>query len=86
MEDDLEGFLGQLLAHAQGDEGQLKVLEQAFQSSLRFPLPARVVGVSVQVTSIVYEGDARRGLVAICWREGEQHRVSVATRSWPRHR
>ena len=77
MRDQGDSLLEQILAGASGDHEQLAAFEQAFGSSARFPFPARVVGVAVHVTSVVYEGEGRRGLVAVCRRGDERHCVSL---------
>ena len=77
MTDAIEGLLEEILVDANGDDEQLTAFQQAFDTSVRFPFPARVVGVPVEVTGVLYERDARRGLVAICRREGQPHRVTL---------
>lgn len=44
----------------------------------RAPVDAHVVGVPVQVLELVREGITQRGLVAVCERGGERHRISLA--------
>jgi len=56
----------------------LTAFEQAFEESARFPFPASIVGVSVDVVRIEFDGDERHGLTAHCRREGEKHRISLA--------
>jgi hypothetical protein len=77
MRDRVARLLDEILVDAYGDDEQLSEFEQAFETSVRFPFPARVVGVPVEVTGVVYEGDPRRGLVATCRREAHQYRVTV---------
>lgn len=77
MNDGIERLLEEILVDAYGEGEQLTSFAQAFETSVRFPFPARVVGVPVQVTAVVYEGHERRGLVALCHREDEEYSVSV---------
>ena len=77
MDDGIEGLLKEILVDVSGEDEQLAAFARAFESSVRFPFPSRVVGVTVQVTGIVHSGQERRGLVALSRREGEQHSVSL---------
>jgi hypothetical protein len=76
--DEIDQLLAEILVDAYGEDEQLYSFEVAFEESARLPFPARVVGTPVDVVKIEYEGDERRGLTAICRRDGETHRVSVA--------
>jgi tetratricopeptide (TPR) repeat protein len=77
MTGDLEDLLDEVLVDAYGESEQLTAFEQAFKDNGRFPFPASVVGVSVDVVKIEYDGDERHGLTARCRREGEMHRISL---------
>jgi hypothetical protein len=70
-------FLEEILAGADGDDEQLGAFERAFATAARFPFPARVAGVPIEVTAVVYQGVQRRGLVAMCRRERQQHHVAL---------
>lgn len=61
---------------AYGDEGY-DSFAQAFEDEIDFPLDATLIGVNVQVRSVDYDGDERRGLLAVVTRNGETHRVSL---------
>jgi hypothetical protein len=78
MHDEIDDVLEEILVDAYGDDEQLTAFEVAFQQSARFPFPARIVGTTVEVLKIDYDGDERGGLSAVCRREGETYRVSVA--------
>lgn len=53
--------------------GLLTGVEDAFQ-----PLePATIVGIPVQVMAVGEGPDARRGLIAVCERDGTRHDVSL---------
>jgi hypothetical protein len=78
MTGDLEDLIDEILVDAYGDSEQLTAFEQAFAESARFPFPASIVGVSVDVVRIEFDGDERHGLTAHCRRDGEKHRISLA--------
>ena len=78
MNDDLDDFLDEILVDAYGDHEQLAAFEQAFQAFARFPIKARIVGTPVDVTGVEFEGVERRGLTAVCRRDGESYRVALA--------
>lgn len=75
--DEVDELTEELLVDAYNIDEQLCAFHQAFDDRARFPFVGRVVGVPVEVVAIAYEGDERRGLVAICRRERELHRVSL---------
>jgi hypothetical protein len=77
MSDDLDDFLEEILVDAFGDDEQLTAFEQAFADFARFPIKANIVGTSVDITKVEYEGDERRGLTAVCRRDGERYRVAL---------
>jgi len=62
---------------AYGDGEQLTSFETLFSDEGRFPFPATVVGAPVEVLAVEFDGDERRGLVAVCRRTGVMHRVSL---------
>ncbi len=74
----IDALLVEILADANGDDEELRAFEQALATSARVPFPARVAGVPIEVADIVYEGNVRRGLIALCLRDGASHRVSLA--------
>jgi tetratricopeptide (TPR) repeat protein len=78
MTGDLDGLIDDVLVDAYGESEQLTAFEQAFTDSARFPFPACVVGVAVDVLKIEFDGDERHGLTALCRREGDKHRISLA--------
>ncbi len=76
MTDAIDELIERVIVDAYGDDEQLTAFEQWFDDTATFPFAARIVGVEVAVTAIEYRGDERRGLEAICSREGERHAVS----------
>ncbi len=78
MPDAIDELLEEILVDAYGDSEQLTSFEIAFEGRARFPFRARIVGTTVDVTKVRYEGDERRGLTAVCRHEGETLRVALA--------
>jgi hypothetical protein len=78
MTGDLDDLIDEILVDAYGESEQSTAFEQAFEESARFPFPASIVGVSVYVVRIEFDGDERHGLTAHCRREGEKYRISLA--------
>lgn len=77
MVDSVEEMLERVRVDAYGDYEQLSSFETMFGDEARFPFPATVVGAPVEVTAVEFDGDERRGLVAVCRREGGVHRVAL---------
>ncbi len=78
MGDDLDALIKEIIVDAYGEDEQLWSFRQAFEDDGRFPFPATVVGAALDVMAVDYEGDERRGLLALCRREeGETHRVPL---------
>lgn len=77
MGDRIDELIEGIIVDAYGDSEQLSSFDQAFADNARFPFLGRVVGVEVQVTAVDFDGDERRGLVAVCERAGEHHTVSL---------
>jgi hypothetical protein len=78
MSDDLDDFIDELLVDAYGDHDQLTAFEQAFHDLARFPIKARIVGAPVDIIRVEFDGVERRGLTAVCRRDGEDYRVALA--------
>lgn len=76
--DDLDVLLDQILVDAYGDAEQLTAFEVAFSEQARFPFPAQIVGTTVEVVKVEFDGDERRGLTAVCRRNGRLYRASLA--------
>jgi hypothetical protein len=77
MSDNIDTALEEVLVDAYGDDEQLWAFRQFFEDEATFPFPARVVDSPVEVVAVDYDGDERRGLVAVCRRGGELHTVSL---------
>jgi hypothetical protein len=75
-EDELDALIEQITVDAYGDEGYWAFL-QAFTDEVRFPLDATIVGAAVVVTGLDFDGDERRGLVAVVRRDEASATVSL---------
>jgi hypothetical protein len=78
MNDDLDDFIDEILVDAHSEHEQLTAFEQTFHNFGRFPIKARIVGTPVDVIKVEFEGNDRRGLTAVCRRDGESYRVALA--------
>lgn len=74
----IDDLLEEILVDAYGAGEQLAAFEEAFTGSVRFPFRATIVGTPVEVVRVVFEGDERRALTAVCRREGQRYRVPLA--------
>lgn len=77
MGDPIDDLIEEIIVDAYGEHEQLWSFRQVFEDDARFPFRGRVVGVDVEVASVHFDGDERRGLLAVCRREGEVHKVSL---------
>lgn len=66
MSDDIDALIDDVTVDAYGAGEQLWSFRQAFDDTARFPFRATVVGADVTVTGVDFDGDERRGLVALC--------------------
>jgi hypothetical protein len=73
--DEIEALIEHVVVGAYGDHEQLWSFRQWFEDTATFPFRATVVGAEVEV--IDFDGDDRRGTVARCRRDGQQHSVSL---------
>lgn len=77
MSDDIDAVIEEILVDAYGEDEQLWAFRQFFEDEAVFPFPAEVVGSSVEVVGVDYEGEERRGLVARCRRDGGDWTVAL---------
>lgn len=77
MGDRIDELIEGVLVDAYGEDEQLSSFRQAFGDTIRFPFRGQVVGADVEVIDVGYQGDGRRGLIAVCRRAGELHTVSL---------
>ena len=77
MDVQIDELIEDITVDAYGAYEQLSSFVQAFEDTARFPFDCRVIGVEAEVIEVVFEGDDRRGLIAVCRRAGERHTVSL---------
>jgi hypothetical protein len=75
---DLDALIEDLTLDAYGEEEQLTGFLTGAEDALESPEQAAIVGVTVQVISVTAGPDMRRGLLAVCEREGARQEVSLA--------
>jgi hypothetical protein len=75
-DDDLDELIEQITVDAYGDEGFWS-FRQAFEDQVMLPLDATLVGVPISVTAIDFDGDERRGLVAVVQRDATRTSISL---------
>ena len=77
MGDTIDELIEETLLDAYGENEQLWSFRQVFEVDVRYPFRGEVVGAEVEVNAVDFDGDERRGLVAVCRRAGERHTVSL---------
>lgn len=77
MGDAIDELIEEIVIDAYGDYEQLWSFRQSFEDDARFPFRGQVVGVDVDISAVDFDGDERRGLVAVCRRADERHTVSL---------
>ena len=77
MGDAIDALIEQIIVDAHEDQEQLWAFRQAFEDSGRFPFRGHIVGVEVEVTEVDFDGNERRGLLAVCRRGSDHHTVSL---------
>lgn len=75
-DDQLDELIQQVTVDAYGDEGYWSFL-QTFEDDVQFPFSGTLVGIPVVVTGVDFDGDERRGLVAVIQRNGRTDKVSL---------
>ena len=77
-EEKLNDLIEQIVADAHSDDEQLWAFRQAFEDEVALPAGASVVGETVTVLAIEYDGNERQGLTARCRREDRTGYVIAA--------
>jgi len=75
---ELDRLMDEIMVDAYGDDEQLWAFRQAFEDHVALPAEALVMGESVTVLAIDYDGNQRRGLTARCHREEGPEQVMAA--------
>jgi hypothetical protein len=60
-------LIEQITVDAYGDEGYWSFL-QAFEDGIQFPMPTTLAGKGVVLTGVDFDGNERRGIVAVIQR------------------
>jgi hypothetical protein len=74
----LETLIAQITVDAYDDGEQLAAFLVAADDAMPVPQIASIVGVDVHVVGIDQGPDERRGLEAVCQRDGTEYRVALA--------
>lgn len=74
----LDELIELITVDAYGDEGYWAFLQQ-FVDDWTFPVRATLAGMPVQVTGVDFDGNERRGLVAILERADPNHDPAVVS-------
>jgi hypothetical protein len=77
-EEKLNDLIEHIVADAHSDDEQLWAFRQAFEDEVALPAGASVVGETVTVLAIEYDGNERQGLTARCRREDRSGYVIAA--------
>jgi len=77
VRDPVDERIEEILVDAYGEHEQLWSFRQALEDDARFPFRGQVVGADVDIIDVDFDGDERRGLVAVCRRAGERYTVSL---------
>lgn len=72
----LNELIERITVDAYGDEGYWSFL-QAFEDEIEFPIPATLAGIRVTVTGVDFDGNERRGILAIIQRDDHSATVSL---------
>jgi hypothetical protein len=75
----LDELIDQITTDANGEDEQLWAFRQTFEDDVAVPCEATVIGEPVQVLKFDYDGNARRGLTAVCRRaDNTEHLVAAS--------
>ena len=77
MGDAVDELIEEITVDAYGVDEQLWSFRQAFEDRARFPFQGRVVGASVDVVAVDFDGDEHGGLIAVCERTDERYAVAL---------
>ncbi len=74
----LDALIEELTVDAYGDEEQLVGFLTGAEDALTVGETATVAGVEIRIVSVECGPDARRGLIAVCERDGRRFELSLA--------
>jgi hypothetical protein len=76
-EEELNDLVDEITVDAYNDDEQLWAFRQVFEDEVALPAEVSVVGETVTVLTIDYDGNERRGLTARCRRDGSEYTVAA---------
>ena len=83
-EEPIDRPLEEILVDAYGEDEQLWAFRQVIEDEVLLPAEGTVIGETVQVTTIDYEGNPQRGLRATCKKDdGKAHEVALEDVGFP---
>jgi len=83
-EEELNDLVEEITVDAYGDDEQLWAFRQVFEDEVVLPAEACVVGETVTVIRIDYDGNERRGMTARCRREdGSEYLMAASDVAFP---
>lgn len=81
--DELDQLITELTINAYGDDEQLTGFLTGAEDALQALEPAFIVGVPVTVVRVDAGPDVRRGLIAVCERDGTRYEASLVDLVFP---
>ena len=83
-EESIRRPLEEILVDAYGEDEQLWAFRQVIEDEVSLPTDATVIGETVQVTKIGYEGNPQQGLRATCEKaDGKAYEMALADMEFP---
>jgi len=83
LTDELDELIDEITVDAYGDEGYWAFLT-AFEEAVSLPMKAKVIGESIELVKIGFDGDERRGLTATVRRKGRTWRIGLLDVEFPK--
>ena len=81
---DINSLIEEILIDAYGEDEQLWAFRQTFEDEVPLPAEASVIGETVQVMKIDYDGNPQRGLRATCTKaDGKTYEMALADVEFP---
>lgn len=74
---EIQALVARATAGARDEDAALRSFLDLLREHITFPLDAQVVGVSVEVQNLRYDGNPRRGLLAMMRRNGRPYEVAL---------
>jgi len=81
--EELNDLVDEITVDAYNDDEQLWAFRQTFEDALALPAEASLIGESIEVLSIDYDGNERRGLTAKCRRDSSVYTVAAQDLVFP---